>query len=89
MPEQAQDTMIYTRSDGVRAIQMLYLRQVETALAMAEDHGLEDDPWISRLYECRDLVQATLGQEPHPARRRGDVRPSAEPLGVLRLVNPN
>ena len=89
MPNQAQDTMIYSRTDGVRCIQTLYLRQVETALHIAETYGLEDDPWISRLYECRDLVRATLGQEPHAVRRRGDVHPSHEALGVLRLVDSN
>ena len=90
MGGQPEAQAVYTREDGVRCIQLLYLRQVETALAIAETYGLEDDPWISRLYECRALVQETLGQEPHPGRRRDDVR---QPRGLaspapLTLVPP-
>lgn len=86
MPRQAEEITVYTRADGVRCIQTLYLRQVETALALAEMYGLEDDPWISRLYDCRSLVEETLGIPPHPARRRGDVSRPSEPLGLLRAV---
>ncbi len=72
---------IFTREDGVRAVQMMFLADIDKALMLAEAYELADDPWISRLYECRDVVARALDP---PGRRASRPRDGAPP--ALRLV---
>lgn len=78
---------VFSRADGVRAVQLITLSGLEQAIMIAETYGLDDDPWVSRLYDCRDAVREALSPS-DPASRPAAGQPSLSRSARLRLVTP-
>ena len=63
---------VYTRADGVRGLKLKVLMDLQSTLVLAETYGLDDDPWVSRLYDAYAAVERELQIPRHPSRRRTD-----------------